>query len=194
VHRLRSFVNVKLNLEMAATEEMVRIAREIRPHMATLVPEGRQEITTEGGLDVAGQLARMKDVVSALAGEGIITSAFVDADRAQIDASQQAGFHACEIHTGPYAIAFAELGGDFLHEELQRQLDMVAASGRWIRQRSMRFNAGHGLNYHNVGPIAALPDLCELHIGHSIVSRAVYIGLRSAVAEMKRLIGVAGHG
>ncbi len=192
VHRLRAMVNVKLNLEMAATDEMVRIAREVQPHMVTLVPEGRQEITTEGGLDVAGQLARLKDVVAALVGEGIITSAFVDADRAQIDASAQASFHACEIHTGPYAIAFATAGGDFLHEELQRQFDLVAASGQWIGERSMRFNAGHGLNYHNVEPIAVLPDLCELHIGHSIVSRSVYTGLRRAVSEMKQLISVDG--
>lgn len=194
VARLRPFVSVKLNLEMAATDEMVRIAREIRPHMATLVPEGRQEITTEGGLDVAGQLDRMKDVAAALFDTGVNTSAFIDADAGQIDAAKQAGFNACEIHTGPYAISFAHAGGDFLHEGLRRERDAVVDAGGRIVELEMRFNAGHGLNYHNVGPIASAPGVGELHIGHSIVSRAVYVGLREAVREMKRLIENAGAG
>ena len=188
VARLRPFVAVKLNLEMAATDEMVRIAREVRPGMATLVPEGREEITTEGGLDVAGRLDRMKDVVAALFDVGVVTSAFVDAEAAQIDAAHEAGFNVCEIHTGPYAHAFAAAGGDFLHEGLRRERDAVAAAGERIVAAGMRFNAGHGLNYHNVVAIAGLADLAELHIGHSIVSRAVFTGLRDAVRAMKRLI------
>ncbi|RMH27518.1 MAG: pyridoxine 5'-phosphate synthase [Planctomycetota bacterium] len=184
VARLRPFVNVKLNLEMAATDEMVRIARQVRPHMATLVPEGRQEITTEGGLDVAGQTERMKDVVAALKDAGMTVSAFIEHDARQIEASAACGFDACEIHTGPYAHAFAAAGGDFLHEGLRRQRDAVADGGIRIMKAGMRFHAGHGLNYHNVGPVASMEGLAELHIGHAIVSRAVYVGLRSAVREM----------
>lgn len=189
VIRLRPFVSVKLNLEMAATDEMVRIARDVRPHMVTLVPEGRAEITTEGGLDVAGQLDRMKDVVAALVDAGMVTSAFIEHDPRQIDAAKECGFNACEIHTGPYAHIFANTGGDFLHEGLKRERDAIAIAGMRICELEMRFNAGHGLNYHNVRPIAALPEIAELHIGHSIVSRAVYVGLREAVREMKALMG-----
>lgn len=188
VARLRPFVGVKLNLEMAATDEMVRIARDVQPHMVTLVPEGRAEITTEGGLDVAGQLSRMKDVVTALEDAGMVTSAFIEHDVEQIDAAAECGFNACEIHTGPYAHIFAHTGGDFLHEGLKRERDAIADAGLRIIERGMRFNAGHGLNYHNVQPIAAMIGIAELHIGHSMVSRAVYTGLREAVREMKRLI------
>jgi len=188
VRRLRETVGVKFNLEMAATEEMVHIAREVRPHMATLVPEGRAEITTEGGLDVAGQMRRLKDVVTQLEDVGVILSAFIDPEPKQIDAAREAGFDVCEVHTGPYAHAFAISAGDFLHEGLRREHALVAETGRRIVAAGMRFNAGHGLNYQNVGAIASLPDLGELHIGHSIVSRSVYTGLREATREMKRLI------
>lgn len=191
VLRLRSFVNIKFNLEMAATDEMVRIARAARPNMVTLVPEGRAEITTEGGLDVAGKLDRMKDVVAAMNDAGIEVSAFVDVDSGQIDAAREAGFGACELHTGPYAHLFAGAAGDFLHEGLRRERAAIEDAGGRIVTLGMRFNAGHGLNYHNVGPIAATPGISELHIGHSIVSRAIYIGLRDAVREMKRLIETA---
>lgn len=187
-HRLRHFVAVKLNLEMAATDEMVRLVRELRPQMATLVPEGRVEITTEGGLDVAGQRARLKDVVAAMKDVGMIVSAFITHEAEQIDAACEIGFDACEIHTGPYAHVFAHAGGDFLHEGLRRERDVIAEAGIRVVQRGMRFNAGHGLNYHNVAAIAALPDLAELHIGHAIVSRAVFVGLREAVRDMKRII------
>ncbi|MBL8765041.1 MAG: pyridoxine 5'-phosphate synthase [Phycisphaerae bacterium] len=189
VERLRGFVRVKLNLEMAATDEMVAIARKRRVSMVTLVPEGRMEVTTEGGLDVAGELERMKRVVGALAGDGITVSAFIDARAEQVDAAARAGFHACEIHTGPYAAAFVTAGGDFRHATLAGELEAVASSGNRARAAGMRFNAGHALNYHNVAPVAALTGISELHIGHAIVSRAVWVGLREAVREMRRLIG-----
>lgn len=191
VELLRSLVKVKLNLEMAATPEMVAIAAHLRPHTVMLVPEGRQEVTTEGGLDVAGQLSAMREVAGRLHGAGLLVSAFIDADDAQVDACLAVGFDVCEVHTGPYAHAFAAEGGDFRKEALARELSRVARAGERIRGAGMRFNAGHALNYHNVGPIAALPGIEELHIGHAIVSRAIYSGLREAVSEMKRLMTLA---
>ena len=185
---LGRLVRSKLNLEMAATDEMVGIACRVGPHTAMLVPEGRQEVTTEGGLDVVRNLPRLKEVVARLRGAGMIVSAFIDADEPQIAAAIEAGFEVCEIHTGPYAHAFATCGGDFRREELAEELEKVAAAGRRVRGAGLRFNAGHALNYHNVGPIAALPGIAELHIGHAIVSRAVFTGLRQAVREMKDLM------
>ena len=194
VRLLRRLVKVKLNLEMAATDEMVGIAERLKPHTAMLVPEGREEVTTEGGLDVAGQMARMREVVGRLKGAGLIVSAFIDADAAQVDACAAAGFDVCEVHTGPYAAVFAQTGGDRRRAELERAIEAVSAAGRQIRGAGMRFNAGHALNYHNVAPIAALPGIEELHIGHAIVSRGVYVGLRAAVGEMKRLMLEAAAG
>lgn len=191
VELLRRLVKVKLNLEMAATDEMIGIAERLKPHTAMLVPEGRHEVTTEGGLDVAGQAGRMAGVVGSLRGAGLIVSAFIDPDRAQVEAAAEAGFDVCEVHTGPYAHAFASCGGDMRRPELIAALKQVADAGRRIRDLGMRFNAGHALNYHNVGPVAAMEGIEELHIGHAIVSRAVYTGMRAAVAEMKRLM--AGH-
>lgn len=188
VELLRRLVKVKLNLEMAATDEMVQIARGLVPHTAMLVPEGREEVTTEGGLDVAGQAARLKTVVGRLKDAGLIVSAFIDASPEQVEASAAAGFDVCEIHTGPYAELFAQCGGDLRRSELKGALAQVADAGRQIQSLGMRFNAGHALNYHNVGPIAGLHGIEELHIGHAIVSRSVYVGVRAAVAEMKRLM------
>ncbi len=188
VERLRRTVNVKLNLEMAATDEMVEIAERLKPQIAMLVPEGRQEVTTEGGLDVKGQLDRLRDVVTRLKGAGLLVSAFIDADSRQVDAAFEAGFDVCEIHTGPYAHAHHAAGGDFLDKALSTELAKLRDVGQKVVQGRMRFNAGHALNYHNVQPVAALPNLAELHIGHAIVSRAVYTGLREAVREMKRLM------
>ncbi|MCC6321319.1 MAG: pyridoxine 5'-phosphate synthase [Phycisphaerales bacterium] len=189
VELLRRMVRVKLNLEMAATDEMVEIAAKLRPHTAMLVPEGRMEVTTEGGLDVAGQLPRMKSVATRLRAAGLIVSAFIDADERQIKACAEAGFDVCEVHTGPYAAAFLRGGGDFRRQDLQDQFARVADAGEAIMDEGMRFNAGHALNYANVGPVAGLPGVSELHIGHAIVSRAVFIGLRRAVREMKGAMG-----
>lgn len=182
---LRQLVQVKLNLEMAATDEMVKIACTLAPHTSMLVPEGRAEVTTEGGLDVLGQQSRLTDVVSQLKEAGMIVSAFIDPDLAQVEAAQRVGFDVCEVHTGPYAHAFAFCGGDLRRPELTRELKLVRDAGRAIQSASMRFNAGHALNYHNVHLIAGLDGIDELHIGHAIVSRSVYVGMREAVREMK---------
>lgn len=185
---LKQLVRVKLNLEMGATEEMVGIAERVQPHTAMLVPEGRQEVTTEGGLDVARQARRLTEVVKRLREAGLVVSAFIDADEDQVKAAADAGFDVCEVHTGPYAHAFARCGGDMRRADLVAELDKVADAGEAILDAGMRFNAGHALNYHNVRPIAALPGISELHIGHAIVSRAIFIGLREAVREMKGLV------
>lgn len=194
LRRLRDTINVRLNLEMAATDAMIEFARGLQPHTAMLVPEGRQEVTTEGGLDVAGQVDAMRRVVDRLKDAGLIVSAFIDPVLRQVEAAHAAGFDVCEVHTGPYAHAWARCGGDFRRSELAAALEEVALAGGEIRARGMRFNAGHALNYHNVGPIAALPGVEELHIGHAIVSRAIYTGFREAVAEMKRLMVQAARG
>lgn len=188
VRRLRELTHVKLNLEMAATDEMVGIACQIKPEMAMLVPEGRHEITTEGGLDVAGQEARLKSVVGRLADAGIVTSVFIDAELLQVEAAARIGARVCEIHTGPYAHAFHDKGRDAEGATVHAELEKIRAAGNAIRELDMRFNAGHALNYVNVQPVAALPGIRELHIGHAIVSRAVFVGMREAVREMKRLM------
>jgi len=188
VELLRRLVKVKLNLEMAATEEMVGIACDLGPHTSMLVPEGREEVTTEGGLDVLGQRDRLSGIVQRLKGAGMIVSAFIDPDLEQIRAAADIGFDVCEVHTGPYAQAFARCGGDLRKDELKAQHQLIEESGCVIGELGMRFNAGHALNYHNVRLIAAMPNIDELHIGHSIVSRAVYVGLRQAVGEMKALM------
>ncbi len=194
VERLKLSTQIKLNLEMAATDEMVGIACRLKPEMAMLVPEGRHEVTTEGGLDVAGQEARLKDVVARLADAGIVTSVFVDAELPQVEAAARIGAKVCEIHTGPYAHAFYNQGRDEESPAVLAELAKVRAAGEAIRGLGMRFNAGHALNYYNVQPIAALAGIKELHIGHAIVSRAVFVGLREAVREMKQLLlGAAGQ-
>ena len=188
VERLRDLAQIKLNLEMAATDEMVGIACRIRPEMAMLVPEGRHEVTTEGGLDVAGQEARLREVVARLGGAGIITSAFIDAELRQVEAAARIGVRVCEIHTGPYAHAFYGGGRDAESPPVLAELDKIRLAGAAVRAAGIRFNAGHALNYVNVQPVAALPGIRELHIGHAIVSRAIFVGMREAVAEMKRLM------
>jgi len=193
VRRLRELVHIKLNLEMAATEEMIGIACALKPEMAMLVPEGRHEITTEGGLDVAGQQSNLRAAVERLAEAGIMTSVFIDADVEQVDASAAIGARVCEVHTGPYAHAFHARGRDPESAAVVAELDKIRVAGERIRARGMRFNAGHALNYFNVQPVAALPGVRELHIGHAIVSRAVFVGLREAVREMKRLMREAAY-
>ncbi len=188
VERIQQMCHVKLNLEMAATDEMVDIACRIKPQLAMLVPEGRLEVTTEGGLDVAGQQQRLTDVVAKLRDAGLIVSAFIDAQPRQVDAAAAVGFGVCEVHTGPYAHAFHEHGRDAESGPVVAELARIADAGRRIQQADMRFNAGHALNYYNVKPVAALPGVRELHIGHAIVSRALFVGLRQAVAEIKHLM------
>ncbi|WP_068634627.1 pyridoxine 5'-phosphate synthase [Thauera butanivorans] len=193
VRRLRELTQVKLNLEMAATDEMVDIACRTKPEMAMLVPEGRHEVTTEGGLDIVAQEARLKDVIARLADAGIVTSVFIDAEIEQIEAAERIGARVCEIHTGPYAHAFHAAGRDTESPAVLAEFAKVRDAGEAVRRLGMRFNAGHALNYYNVGPIARLHGIRELHIGHAIVSRAVFVGLRQAVAEMKRLMREAAQ-
>lgn len=181
VELLRQTVQCKLNLEMSLAEEIVRIALRTRPAQATLVPEKRQEITTEGGLDLGNDPNRSAEVVKRLKDAGIFVSAFLDPVEAQIDLAAEQGFDAVELHTGEYANATGS--------EVQHQLDRLILAGQWVRQRGMRLHAGHGLNYRNVVPVARITDMAELNIGHAIVCRAVFVGLREAVREMKRLIG-----
>jgi len=188
VRRLRELTHIKLNLEMAATGEMVKIACAVKPEMAMLVREGRMEVTTEGGLDVASQEKRLKDTVARLADAGIVTSVFIDAEAAQVEAAARIGARVCEIHTGPYAHAFHSKGRDPESKPVVAEIEKVGRAGELIRGLGMRFNAGHALNYANVEPIAALPGIRELHIGHAIVSRAVFVGMREAVREMKALM------
>jgi pyridoxine 5-phosphate synthase len=188
VRRLREMTQVKLNLEMAATDEMIGIACALKPEMAMLVPEGRHEITTEGGLDVLAQESQLKQVIARLADAGIVTSVFIDADVAQIEAAARIGASVCEIHTGPYAHAFHARGRDAEAPSVLAELDKVRKAGKAVRDLGMRFNAGHALNYYNIAPIARLAGVRELHIGHAIVSRSVFVGLREAVREMKSLM------
>ncbi len=191
VELLRRLVRVKFNLEMAPTREMVRLAERLRPHTAMLVPEGRMEVTTEGGLDVAGGGRRLREVVRRLRGAGCFVSAFIDAEERQVEAARELGFDICEVHTGPYASRFLSCGGDMLDARLAREVARVRRAGERIRAAGMRFNAGHALNYSNVGAIASVSGVAELHIGHAIVSRAIYVGLRGAVAEMRALVARA---
>ena len=194
VRRLRALVQIKLNLEMAATGEMIAFACTLRPEMAMLVPEGREEVTTEGGLDVVAQEAKLKLAVARLADAGILSSVFIDADVRQVEAAARIGARVCEVHTGPYAHAFHAKGRDPQSAAVVTELNKVREAGAAIGALGMRFNAGHALNYFNVQSIAALPDVRELHIGHAIISRSVFVGLREAVRQMKALIREAAAG
>ena len=193
VRRLRELTHIRLNLEMAATDEMVKIACGIKPEMAMLVPEGRHEITTEGGLDVASKEKILKASVSRLKDAGIVVSVFIDADLKQVEAAARIGASVCEIHTGPYAHAFHSKGRDEESPAVVAEIEKIRKAGEAIRGLKMRFNAGHALNYVNVEPVARLKGLRELHIGHAIVSRAVFVGMREAVREMKQLMTQAAR-
>lgn len=188
VEKLRTLTQIKLNLEMAATDEMVGIACRLKPEMAMLVPEGRHEVTTEGGLDIVAQEDKLKKAIDRLSAAGIISSVFIDAELKQVEAAARIGARVCEIHTGPYAHAFHNKGRDAESPAVLAELEKVRVAGDAIRALGMRFNAGHALNYFNVQPVARLVGIRELHIGHAIVCRAVFVGLREAVREMKRLM------
>ncbi|MCI0399924.1 MAG: pyridoxine 5'-phosphate synthase [Gammaproteobacteria bacterium] len=181
VYLLKDIVLTRMNLEMAATEEMLSIAEKIRPHDCCIVPERRAELTTEGGLDVAGQKDRMLDACARLRDVGIRVSLFIDADPMQIEAAHEVGAPVIEIHTGRFAHSWPSASGE---QELQTIIDAV----RHGTEAGIHVNAGHGLNYQNVQPIAAIPDIKALNIGHSILARALFTGLGSAVREMKRLM------
>lgn len=181
VRVLKETIQTRMNLEMAVTDEMVEIACEIRPAFCCLVPEKRQEVTTEGGLDVAGQMDKMTIAVERLVEAGISVSLFIDPEPRQIDASVAVGATFIEIHTGRYADAESEL-------EREAELKRIAHAATYAASKGLKVNAGHGLTYHNVQAIAALPEIYELNIGHAIIGRAVMTGLHTAVAEMKALM------
>jgi pyridoxine 5-phosphate synthase len=184
---LRRVLKTKMNLEMAVTEEMIAIALATRPQDVCLVPEKREELTTEGGLDVKGQAAKMTDACARLAAADIRVSLFIDPDFAQLDAARAAGAPVVEIHTGAYADADTDAAR---HAEFERIRQAVA----YGRSLGLTVNAGHGLTYHNVGAVAALPGIHELNIGHAIVAQALFVGWKDAVAEMKRLMVRAAGG
>lgn len=173
-------LQTRLNLEMAATEEMVKLACEVQPPDCCLVPERREEVTTEGGLDVAGQEKALRPICERLKAAGIRVSLFIDPEPSQLDAAVRIGAPVVELHTG----AYAEAQGEALARELAR----VQHAAHYGTRIGLRVHAGHGLNYHNVAPIAAIPEIVELNIGHAIVARAVIDGMSAAVAEMKRLM------
>jgi pyridoxine 5-phosphate synthase len=186
VTAMREALQTRMNLEMAVTEEMVRIAQTVRPQDACLVPESRQEVTTEGGLDVLGQSTRVKDTVTALTGAGIRVSLFIDPNEGQIEAARSVGAPVIELHTG----AYAEAAGGARAREFER----LRTAAKFAASLGLTVNAGHGLNYHNVEPIAAIPEIIELNIGHAIVARAVFDGLAKAVRDMKELMRRARAG
>ncbi|MBI2360925.1 MAG: pyridoxine 5'-phosphate synthase [Deltaproteobacteria bacterium] len=185
VELLRERVQTKLNLEMAVTDEMVRLAERFRPDDACFVPERREELTTEGGLNVLAHRARVKEAVERLQGKGIRVSLFIDPEAMQIEASREAGAHGVEIHTGRYCDA----PGD-----KTRELEQIVAAASLARRLELEVHAGHGLNYQNVLPVAAVPQIVELNIGHSILARAVMVGIEQAVREMKALLIKATQG
>ncbi len=181
VELLNSTIQTRMNLEMAVTDEMIEIACRIKPAFCCLVPEKREEVTTEGGLDVAGQKQKIAQAVKRLNDVGIKVSLFIDADHTQIDAAQEVGAPIIEIHTGAYADAKT---AEEQEVEFRRIRDGVA----YAVLKGLRVNAGHGLTYHNVQAIAALPEIYELNIGHAIIGRALFSGLDKAVADMKALL------
>ncbi len=186
VRILSETVNIKLNLEMSIAADIVDIACETRPHQSTLVPEKREEVTTEGGLDVVGNYDSIHDTVNRLHDAGIRVSLFLDPEAAQIEAAKKLQVDAVELHTGQYALASAA--------ERQNCLEELAAAGKQIVDLGMTLHAGHGLNYQNVIPVARIENMVELNIGHSIVARAVFVGLTQAVREMKDLLVIAENG
>ena len=181
VRLLRETIATKMNLECACVDEMIALACELKPDQVCLVPENRQEVTTEGGMDVAGNLDRIRSSVERLLDHDIIVTLFVDPDEAQIEASHTAGANGVELHTGTYANARGDL-------QVEQELLAIESGARMVLERELLLDAGHGLNYHNVTPIAKIPGMRELNIGHSIISRSVFVGLENAVREMKRLV------
>lgn len=181
VERLREVLQVRLNLEMATTPEMLRIACSLRPHDCCLVPEKRAELTTEGGLDVISNVSQLREYCHSLTESGIRVSLFIDADPEQLDAAKATGAPVVEIHTGHYADATTD-------EQRKVELERIAHAVTYGRELGLQVNAGHGLDYDNVPAIVALDGIRELNIGHSIVARAVFSGIGPAVAEMKQLL------
>lgn len=187
VERMRKAVTTRMNLEAAVNDEILDIAVCIKPDDICLVPERRMELTTEGGLDVVGGFEKVKAACKKLADAGIRVSLFIDPDPKQIDAAVEAGAPVIELHTGRYADAKSP-------EEAKTELERIRKAARYAKEKGLRVNAGHGLHFRNVQPIAAIPDFSELNIGHAIVAEAVFMGWECAIKEMKRLIDEASKG
>jgi pyridoxine 5-phosphate synthase len=185
VERMRQRLRSKLNLEMAVTPAMIPLAVTLRPDDACFVPEKREELTTEGGLDVVAHQQKILEAVERLHSRGIRVSLFVDPDKRQIEASEAVGAHAVEIHTGTYCNA--------TDEEREKELDLVVAASALAHSLGLEVHAGHGLDYTNVTPIAAIPEIVELNIGHSVIARAVMVGIEQAVREMKDILNRSQH-
>lgn len=185
VRRMRPVLKTKMNLEMAVTDEMVAFAKEIKPHHVCFVPEKRQEVTTEGGLDVVGHFAEVKAATQSLTAIGCDVSLFIDADFAQIDAAIACGAPTIELHTGAYADAETP-------EAQQHELERIIKGAEYAASKGLVVNAGHGLNLENIAPIAAIPQINELNIGHSIIADSVFVGLAQAVKNMKAAIQAVG--
>jgi pyridoxine 5-phosphate synthase len=183
VHALRPLLQTRMNLEMGLTAEMLGIATQVRPHDCCLVPESRQEITTEGGLDVAADVGRVADGVQKLAAAGIRVALFIAPDLAQIEAAKRSGAPVVELHTGTYA--------DARGAAQARELERLAAASRRAASLGLEVHAGHGLTYNNVAPVAAISEIVELNIGHCVVARAIFVGLERAVGDMKALMNGA---
>jgi len=181
VRRLREGMATRMNLEMASTPEMVAIALEVRPHCVLLVPEGRDEVTTEGGLDVKGKLKEVSEAIRKLREAGIEISLFIDAEESQVRQSGEAGADMVELHTGPFANAENP-------HELENEVDRLIEAANLGNELNLQVNAGHGLNYHNLKHLMRVPHLRELNIGHAIISRSIFTGVGDAVREMKRLM------
>lgn len=184
VAMLKQTLNVPMNLEMAVTDEMIDIAVKTQPTFSCLVPEKREELTTEGGLDVAGQVENIANATKRLTDAGIQVSLFIDADRKQIDAAKEAGAPIIELHTGQYAEADTE-------EEQKKELARLMEAAEYAHSIGLQVNAGHGLHYHNTLDIAQIPQIVELNIGHSIIARAVLDGLDKAVRDMREILDKA---
>jgi pyridoxine 5-phosphate synthase len=186
IERLMERIALPLNLEMAATEEMLSIALRHRPHACCIVPERREERTTEGGIDAAGQIARLGPIVGALGGAGIRVSLFIESDRRQLDAAKALGAPVVELHTGTYCEAWHS-GADAFERERKR----IAEGARYGAGLGLEVHAGHGLSFDTVKPIARLAELAELNIGHFLIGEAIFIGLEASVREMRRLMDEA---
>ncbi|AQS37586.1 pyridoxine 5'-phosphate synthase [Shewanella psychrophila] len=187
IYLLAKTLKTRMNFEMAVTDEMLDIACEVKPTYVCLVPEKREELTTEGGLDVAGQMGKIEAAIQRLDDVGVQVSLFIDADKAQIDAAVEVGAPLIEIHTGCYADAENEV-------EEAKELARIKEMATYAHSKGLIVNAGHGLHYHNVKPIAAIPELYELNIGHAIIARAVIDGLDKAVRDMKQLMNEGRRG
>ncbi len=181
VYQIKEIIKIKLNLEMSLNKEIVEIAKDVKPNQATLVPEKRQEITTEGGLDVLKDLKITKNVVSELKDKGIFVSLFIDPDNKQIDAAKNVNADAIEIHTGSYANANTK-------NEQAKELNRIIDAAKYAKSLGLTVHAGHGLTYENVKPIAAIKEITELNIGHSIIAKSVFVGIKEAVRLMRQLI------